>query len=88
MVTQASTQAVVRNSNPISKSIPIAEKGITTSRDCAQVLAAITRDVLVGAVTPQVGNTSCNAIGKLMKLKELEIKYGEGHGQGRMLQLT
>jgi hypothetical protein len=43
---------------------------------CAKVLWAIAADVGLKRITPQIGNTQCNAIGKLMKLKEMEIKYG------------
>lgn len=65
-------------------------RGITTSRDCANVLAGIALDVGLQQMTPQTGNTMCNAIGKLLKLKEMEIKHGIAPSAGgrRMLELT
>lgn len=33
-------------------------------------------DLVGGRITPQVGNAVCNAGGKLLKVKEMEMKYG------------
>ena len=33
-------------------------------------------DLIDGRVTPQVGNAACNAGGKLLKVVELQYKYG------------
>lgn len=68
----------------------MAGEGLQDSRKCANVLGAIALDVLTSQITPQVGNTACNAIGKMLKVKELEIKYGlaEGPGQPKRLALT
>lgn len=68
----------------------LATAGLTTSRQCANVLGAITIDVLAQRITPQIGNTACNAIGKLLKLKELEIKHGVADADGgpKRLSLT
>lgn len=68
----------------------LASDGIQDSRKCANVLGAIALDVLTSQITPQVGNTACNAIGKMLKVKELEIKYGlSGEpGEPKRLQLT
>jgi len=47
-------------------------------------------DIIEGRVTPSVGNATCNAGGKLLKVVELQMKYGTaGSGdQGKVLQLT
>jgi hypothetical protein len=67
----------------------IMTEGLSDSRRCANVLGAITLDVLSSRIAPQVGNTACNAIGKLLKLKEMEIKYGTVvNGGPRRLELT
>jgi hypothetical protein len=34
-------------------------------------------DLIDGAVTPSVGNAVCNAGGKLLKIVELQYKYGK-----------
>ena len=52
------------------------QEGPVDSDICARVLWAIAADVGHKRITPQIGNTQCNAIGKLMKLKEMEIRYG------------
>lgn len=68
----------------------LAETGVSDSRKCANVLGAIALDVLQERITPQTGNTACNAIGKLLKVKELEIKYGlsPSNGGTKRLELT
>lgn len=73
---------------PISAKM-LADTGVSTSRKCANVLGAIALDVLQERITPQVGNTACNAIGKLIQVKLLEIKYGTSkNGGAKMLELT
>ena len=37
-------------------------------------------DVIEGRVTPSVGNAACNAGGKLLKVVELQYKYGTQNG--------
>lgn len=67
----------------------MAKTGVSDSRKCANVLGAIALDVLQERITPPTGNTACNAIGKLLKIKELEIKYGRPMPDGpKRLQLT
>jgi len=68
----------------------LAGQGLGDSRRCANVLGAIALDVGLQRITPQIGNTMCNAIGKLLKLKEMEIKHGVADSDGgpKMLALT
>jgi hypothetical protein len=64
-------------------------QGMRTSRDVANVLVAIVKDVGRQVMTPQVGNTMCNGLGKMIRLKELEIRYGTKDEQGHQrLQLA
>ena len=47
-------------------------------------------DLISGAVKPQIGNAVCNAGGKLLKVVEMQFKYGvqqQTDGQ-RILLLT
>jgi hypothetical protein len=39
-------------------------------------MSALMSDLIEGKVTPQVGNACCNAGGKLLKMVELQHKYG------------
>ncbi|MDE2104457.1 MAG: hypothetical protein KGL39_44895 [Patescibacteria group bacterium] len=48
-------------------------------------------DLIAGRVTPQVGNATCNAGGKLLKIVEMQYKYGTRDadgGSGRELVLA
>ncbi len=40
------------------------------------MMSALMSDLIEGKVTPSVGNATCNATGKLLKLVELKYRYG------------
>ena len=65
------------------RSLAAAERGIKTGRDFANLMSALMSDLIEGRVTPSVGNATCNAGGKLLKVVELQYKYGtKGAGTG------
>lgn len=72
------------------RSIELAERGIHTGADFASVMSALLTDTIAGRVDPQVANSVCNISGKLLKVVELQYKYGKAvEGQTeRMLALT
>ena len=71
------------------RSVMIAERGIRTSGDFANLMSAMMTDLALGRLTPQVGNAMCNAGGKLLKVVEMQQKYGvEGEGRNKTLQLS
>ena len=59
-----------------SAALAIAEKGVTTGQDFARLMSTLMTDLISGAVTPQIGNAVCNAGGKLLKVVEMQHKYG------------
>jgi len=59
------------------KSLQVAERGIKTGRDFADFMSCLMSDIVAGRVTPQVGNGACNAGGKLLKVVEMQYKYGD-----------
>jgi len=72
------------------RSIELAQRGIHTGAEFALVMSALMSDTLSGRVDPQVANSVCNISGKLLKVVELQYKYGkvvEGQNE-RMLALT
>lgn len=60
------------------RSAEFAQRGIQTSSDFAGMMSALMSDVIEGAVPPQVANATVNAGGKLLKLVEMQLKYGNG----------
>jgi hypothetical protein len=72
------------------RSLEIASRGIKTSHDFASMMSALMSDLIDGRVTPSIGNATCNAGGKLLKVVEMQYKYGtEGPGQqGKVLRLA
>lgn len=47
-------------------------------------------DIISGRVTPAVGNATCNAGGKLLKVVEMQYKFGtqDGNQGNRVLKLA
>jgi hypothetical protein len=63
----------------------LARKGIRTGSEYADITSALMSDLIEGLISPQIGNAVCNAGGKLLKVAELQIKYGkQGTPQGTL----
>ena len=72
---------IEKNKKP--RSLAIASQGIKTGNDFANLMSAMMSDLIDGRVTPSIGNATCNAGGKLLKVVEMQYKYGtQGPGQG------
>jgi hypothetical protein len=56
----------------------VAGKPITLGPEFAEFMSAIMSDVVLGDISPDICNASCNAGGKLLKYAELCMKYGKG----------
>jgi hypothetical protein len=77
-------QGMAKKQRP-AVSLGIAEKGIVTGHDFAGFMSALMSDLVGGSVSPMVGNAACNAGGKLLKVVEMQMKYGTASAsqQGR-----
>jgi hypothetical protein len=73
-----------------SKSLVIAQAGVTTSKEFATLMSNLMSDLIEGTITPGVGNAVCNAGGKLLKIVELQQKYGRSNDAStdKTLRLT
>lgn len=58
-------------------SLAIANRGVKTGTDFANMMSSLMSDLIAGRVTPQIGNAVCNAGGKLLKVVEMKQKYGK-----------
>lgn len=77
---------VPENGRP--RSLDIAAAGVRTSVDFAKLMSAIMSDTIEGRVTPSVANAACNAGGKLLKVVDLQMKYGtKSSGNQKVLDL-
>jgi len=72
------------------KSLAIAERGVNTGAEFGNCMSALMADVLAGRITPSVGNAVCNAGGKLLKVVEMQQRWGTQKTEGgpRDLLLT
>ena len=58
------------------RSLIYAERGIKTGTDFANLMSSLMSDLIRGDVTPQVGNSVCNAGDKLLKIVSMQHRYG------------
>lgn len=69
--------------------LQLAKRGVQTGSDFAGLMSALMSDLLEGKITPQVGNATVNAGGKLLKVVEMQLKFGTAKpdGSNRTLDL-
>jgi hypothetical protein len=87
--TIANHEAVTTQSSD-PRSLAAAERGIRTGAEFASLMSHLMSDIISGRVTPQIGNAACNAGGKLLKIVEMQYKFGTQSGTAgpRVLQLV
>lgn len=51
--------------------------GVKTGHDFANLMSSVMSDLIEGRIAPQVANAVCNAGGKLLKVVEMQNKYGK-----------
>ena len=70
------SKALVSRSSSRPRSLVYAERGIHTGMDFANLMSSLMSDLIRGDVTPQVGNSVCNAGDKLLKIVSMQHRYG------------
>lgn len=66
---------------PTSRAIGIITSGdVKSGSKFAELMSALMSDLVLGVMTPDVGNATCNAGGKLLKVVEMQHKYGPKGG--------
>lgn len=68
--------ALVPRQKARPRSLIYAERGIKTGSDFANLMSSLMSDLIRGDVTPQVGNSVCNAGDKLLKIVSMQHRYG------------
>ncbi len=88
--TTRGSSVATRRKTAEPRSLAIASRGVKTGNDFASLMSALMSDLIEGRVTPQMGNATCNAGGKLLKVVEMQYKYGtqEGGTGKRILTLA
>lgn len=62
--------------------LAIAQGGLTTAGTFARFMSALISDLIEGTVSSQIGNAAVNAGGKLLKVVEMEHRYGGKRADG------
>jgi hypothetical protein len=63
------------------RSLALSEAGIKTGNDFANLMSALMSDIISGRISPGIANATCNAGGKLLKIVEMQYKYGGSKNQ-------
>lgn len=86
-VAPAGAADAIGNPPSPSRSGPIAAAGVQTGEDFANLMSALMSDLIEGAITPIVANATVNAGGKLLKVVEMQYRYGSPK-ESKPLSLT
>lgn len=70
------------------RSLALADRGIKTGADFANMMSALMSDIISERITPIVANATVNAGGKLLKVVEMQYKYGGKGDEARTLTLA
>lgn len=87
----AGKQDVAKSKKPAPRSLAIAATGVSTGRDFASLMSALMSDLIDGRVETGVANAVCKAGDKLLKVVEMQHRYGAkvpGGALGRALELA
>lgn len=69
------------------RSLALAERGVKTGADFANMMSALMSDIISERIAPEIANAACNAGGKLLKVVEMQYRYG-GKEADRQLTLA
>lgn len=72
----------------IPRSLEIASNGVNTGGQFAMLMSTLMSDLIDGRITPSVGNAVCNAGGKLLKVVEMQQRWGTQKVEGGPRDLT
>lgn len=72
--TQAGAGVPQNGVNP--RSVALFAGGVRTAEDFARAMSALMGDLAEGAISPGVGNAIVNAGGKMLKVVEMQHRYG------------
>jgi len=73
--TDSNGEKGIERSRP--RCLKIAQKGVRTGSDFAEMMSALMSDIIEENITPQSANAVVNAGGKLLKVTEMQLKYGK-----------
>ena len=89
---KARTEQAQGENKPVARSAAIANRGVKTSGQFAELMSALMGDIAMGRIGPSHANALCNAGGKLLKIVEMQHRYAGGkigvNGEKPQLMLT
>ncbi len=71
------------------RALALTQRGIRTGEDFADLMSALMSDLIEGNISPMIANATVNAGGKLLKVVEMQYRYGNrGDQRERALLLS
>jgi hypothetical protein len=58
------------------RTLAFTRAGVVTGTDFADLMSALMSDVIEGTVSPEVANAACNAGRQLLRVVEMQYRYG------------
>lgn len=58
------------------QSLELASRGVRSGQDFADLMSKLMADVISGKVAPSTANAACNAGAKLLRVVEMQYRYG------------
>ena|ERR1019366_4588312 len=68
-----------------AQSITLSRLGVRTGEDFANLMSALMADVLDGTINVNAANAAVNAGGKLLKVVEMQYRYGQTAREGSLV---
>ena len=70
-----------------ARCVAVADAGVKSARDFASLMSSLIGDIAANRIDTRTANAICNAGGKLLRVAELQSKYGKptAKDQGLML---
>jgi hypothetical protein len=59
------------------RSLEISERGVSTGQDLVNLMSSLMSDLIASRIQPTIANAVCNAAGKMLKVVELQQKFGK-----------
>jgi hypothetical protein len=91
-MSEASTRKANRDASLAEerpKSLAISECGVSTGQDFVNLMSSLMSDLIAGRIQPTIANAVCNAGGKMLKVVEMQHKFGKPlDGQLKVLMLA
>lgn len=70
-----------------ARSLAVTERGVNTGQDFVNLMSCLMSDLIAGRIQPTIANAVCNAGGKMLKVVEMQHKYGKQQDRNNLANM-